>query len=71
MFHPAKGMHFTIPMVAYNGAGRLCALFQRQSTNLVSIGKAGFFPLTARTPTPWSILYEPSLMMLSSRTQDS
>ena len=44
MFHPAKGMHFTIPMVAYNGAGRLCALFQRQSTNLVSIGKAGFFP---------------------------
>lgn len=42
MLHPAKGMHFTIPMVAYNGAGRLCALFQRQSTNLVSIGKAGF-----------------------------
>ena len=37
-------MNFTIAVVAYNGTRRLRALFQRQSANLVRIGKAGFFP---------------------------
>lgn len=69
MLYGAEGLHFAIAGVAHNGPRRPGALLQRQFADLIGVGKARFSPLTARTPTPWSILYDPSLMMLSSRTR--
>ncbi|SUH34617.1 Uncharacterised protein [Salmonella enterica subsp. enterica] len=71
MRYGGERFYLAFAVIAYNGSRCLRTLLQREEAYLVSISKTGFSPLMARTPTPWSILYEPSLMMRSSKTQDS
>jgi len=50
----------------------VCAASDRAGRLISSeYAKAVFSPLTARTPTPWSILKLPDLTMPSSRLQPS